>query len=57
MSQLTPEQEAELRPYEPYDRGPVRHEPRFRILRKLATPFIALGLLLWKAKFVFVAIF
>ncbi|HEY7708275.1 MAG TPA: site-2 protease family protein [Gaiellaceae bacterium] len=57
MSQLTPEQEAELRPYEPYDSGPVRHEPRFRILRKLATPFIALGLLLWKAKFVLVAIF
>ena len=57
MSQLSPEQEAELRPYDPYDRGPVRHEPRFRILRKLATPFIALGVLLWKAKFVFVAIF
>ncbi len=57
MSQLTPEQEAELRPYDPYDRGPVRHEPRFRILRKLATPFVALGLLVWKAKFVFVAIF
>ena len=57
MSQLTPEQEAELRPYDPYDRGPVRHEPRFRILRKLMTPFIALGLLVWKAKFIFVAIF
>ncbi len=57
MSQLTPEQEAELRPYDPYDRGPVRHEPRFRILRKLATPFIALGLLFWKAKFILVAIF
>lgn len=57
MSQLTPEQEAELRPYEPYDPGPVRPEPRFPLLRKLATPFIALGLLLWKAKFVFAAIF
>ncbi len=57
MSQLTPEQEAELRPYDPYDRGPIRHEPRFRILRKLATPFIALAFLIWKAKFIFVAIF
>ena len=57
MSQLTPEHEAELQPYDPYDRGPVRHEPRFRILRKLATPFIALGVLLWKAKFLFAAIF
>ena len=57
MSQLSPEQEAELRPYEPYDSGPVRHEPRFRILRKLAAPFIALGLLVWRAKFIFVAIF
>jgi Zn-dependent protease len=57
MSQLTPEQEAELRPYDPYDRGPIRHEPRFRILRKLATPLIALGLLFWKAKFILVAIF
>lgn len=57
MSQLTPEQEAELRPYEPYDPGPVRPEPRFPLLRKLATPFVALGLLLWKAKFVFAAIF
>ena len=57
MSQLTPEHEAELQPYDPYDRGPIRHEPRFRILRKLATPFIALGLLFWKAKFILVAIF
>jgi Zn-dependent protease len=57
VSQLTPEQEAELQPYDPYDRGPIRHEPRFRILRKLAAPFIALGLLAWKAKFIFVAIF
>ena len=57
MSQLTPEQEAELQPYGPYDRGPIRHEPRFRILRRLATPVIALGLLFWKAKFILVAIF
>jgi Zn-dependent protease len=57
VSQLTPEHEAELQPYDPYDRGPIRHEPRFRILRKLAAPFIALALLIWKAKFIFVAIF
>jgi Zn-dependent protease len=57
VSQLSPEQEAELQPYEPYDSGPVRHEPRFPFLRKLATPFIALALLLWKAKFIFVALF
>jgi Zn-dependent protease len=57
VSQLSPDQEAELRPYEPYDSGPVRHEPRFPLLRKLAAPFIALALLLWKAKFIFVAIF
>jgi Zn-dependent protease len=57
VSQLTPEHEAELQPYDPYDRGPIRHEPRFRFLRKLAAPFIALGLLVWKAKFIFVAIF
>lgn len=57
MSQLTPEKEAELEPYEPYDRGPVKDEPRFPILRKLAAPFVALGLLLWKAKFALGAIF
>jgi Zn-dependent protease len=57
VSQLTPEKEAELGPYEPNDRGPVKDEPRFPILRKLAAPFVALGLLLWKAKFALGAIF
>jgi Zn-dependent protease len=70
VSQLTPEPEsrerhdeltykldARYQPYEPTDWGPVKHEPRFPILRKLAAPFIALGLLLWKFKFVLAAIF
>ncbi|MGH3082576.1 MAG: site-2 protease family protein [Gaiellaceae bacterium] len=70
MSQLTPEPEsrerhdeltyeldARYQPYEPTDWGPVKPEPRFPILRKLAAPFIALGLLLWKFKFVLAAIF
>jgi Zn-dependent protease len=70
VSQLTPEHESRdrareldyeveprYRPYEPTDWGPVKHEPRFRILRKLAAPFIFLGLMLWKFKFVLAAIF
>jgi Zn-dependent protease len=70
VSQLTPEPksrersdelsyelDARYQPYEPPDWGPVKHEPRFPILRKLAAPFIALGLLLWKFKFVLAAIF
>jgi Zn-dependent protease len=70
VSQVTPEPEsrertdelsyeldARYQPYEPTDWGPVKHEPRFPILRKLAAPFIALGLLLWKFKFVLAAIF
>jgi Zn-dependent protease len=70
VSQLTPEPEsrertdelsyeldARYQPYEPTDWGPVKPEPRFPILRKLAAPFIALGLLLWKFKFVLAAIF
>jgi Zn-dependent protease len=70
VSQLTPEPEsrertdelsyeldARYQPYEPTDWGPVKHEPRFPILRKLAAPLIALGLLLWKFKFVLAAIF
>jgi Zn-dependent protease len=70
VSQLRPEQESrdrrddlgydpdfQYRPYEPTEWGPVKHEPRFRILRKLAAPFIFLGLLLWKFKFVLAAIF
>src|SRR5918994_4106030 len=70
VSHLTPEPERReardelpyeldprYQPYEPSDWGPVKHEPRFRILRKLAAPFIFLGVLLWKFKFVFAAIF
>jgi Zn-dependent protease len=60
VSQLTPEERREDFPYEPYepsDWGPVQHEPRFRILRKLAAPFVALGLLVWKLKFLVLAIF
>jgi Zn-dependent protease len=70
VSQLTPEPEsrerhdelfyeldARYQPYEPTDWGPVKPEPRFPILRKLAAPFIALGVLLWKFKFVLAAIF
>jgi Zn-dependent protease len=73
VSQLRPEHESrerrdelgyepELRyePYEPPDwaePSPIRHEPRFRILRKLAAPFIFLGVMLWKFKFVLAAIF
>jgi Zn-dependent protease len=70
VSQLRPEQESRerpeelgyeldsaYRPYEPTDWGPVKHEPRFPILRKLAAPFIFLGVMLWKFKFVFAAIF
>jgi Zn-dependent protease len=73
VSQLRPEHESrerrdelgyepELRyePYEPPDwaePSPIRHEPRFRLLRKLAAPFIFLGVMLWKFKFVLAAIF
>jgi Zn-dependent protease len=70
VSQLTPEPGSRERredlpyeldyryePYEAPDWSPVKREPRFRILRKLAAPFIFLGLLLWKAKFIVVAIF
>jgi Zn-dependent protease len=55
--ELTYELDARYQPYEPTDWGPVKPEPRFPILRKLAAPFIALGLLLWKFKFVLAAIF
>ena len=38
--------------------SPIKHPLTFRdLLRKLATPFIALGLLFWKLKFLFAAIF
>jgi Zn-dependent protease len=70
VSQLTPEPEsrerhdelsyeldARYQPYEPTDWGPIKPEPRFPILRKLAAPFIALGVLFWKFKFVLAAIF
>jgi Zn-dependent protease len=70
VSQLTPEPEsrerhdelfyeldARYQPHEPTDWGPVKPEPRFPILRQLAAPFIALGVLLWKFKFVLAAIF
>jgi Zn-dependent protease len=69
VSQLTPEPESRPRaelgyepdpryqPYEPSDWGPVKHEPRFRILRRLAAPFVFVGLLLWKFKFVLAAVF
>ena len=64
MSQLTPEERRDEAPYEleyqPYgagDWGPIKHEPRFPILRKLAAPFVALGVLVWKLKFLAAAIF
>ena len=49
VSELTPEERAklaELAYYEPPE--PVRHEPRFPFLRRLAGPFIALGALVLK---------
>jgi Zn-dependent protease len=59
VTELTPEERArlaELAYYEPPE--PVRHEPRFRLLRKLFAPLLALGALalkfggvLLKAKF------
>jgi Zn-dependent protease len=61
VTELTPEERArlaELAYYEPPQ--PVRHEPRFPMLRKAAGPFVALGALLakfggllFKAKFFF----
>ncbi len=55
MSQITPEHEA--REFPPYELGPVRPEPRFRLLRKLAAPLIVVGAFLAKFKFVLFAIF
>jgi Zn-dependent protease len=58
VTQLTPEERAELAYYAGYEPPePVKHEPRFRILRKLAAPFILLGVLLAKFKFVIFALF
>jgi Zn-dependent protease len=69
VSQLTPEPESRERrddpyeldpryePYGPSDWGPVKHEPRFRILRKLVAPFVFVGVMFWKFKFVLAAVF
>jgi Zn-dependent protease len=58
VSQLTPEERGELAYYAGYEPPePVRHEPRFRFLRKLAAPFVLVGALLLKFKFIFFAIF
>jgi Zn-dependent protease len=49
VTELTPEERARLAEvtyYEPPE--PVRHEPRFRFLRKLFAPFLALGALVLK---------
>jgi Zn-dependent protease len=49
VSELTPEERARLAELAYYEApGPVRNEPRFPFLRKLAAPFIALGALLAK---------
>jgi Zn-dependent protease len=65
VSQLTPEERTELTPEERaaleyYGYGepqPIKHEPRFPLLRKLAAPFLVLGALLAKFKFLFFALF
>jgi Zn-dependent protease len=58
VSQLTPEERGELAYYAGYEPPePIRHEPRFRILRKLAAPFVLVGALFLKFKFIFLAIF
>jgi Zn-dependent protease len=64
MSQLTPEEQAQLTPeqrealihYGYVEPQPVRHEPRFRILRKLWVPVALLIGLLAKFKAVFFAV-
>jgi Zn-dependent protease len=60
VSEVTREP-AQYEPYEPYDPyghpGPVRREPRFRLLRKLAAPLIVLGAFLAKFKYILFAIF
>jgi Zn-dependent protease len=51
VSELTPEERARLAELAYYDYEapePVRHEPRFPFLRKLAAPFIAIGVFLAK---------
>jgi Zn-dependent protease len=59
VSQITPESAPRepYGPYEPYQPGPVRPEPRFRLLRKLAAPLIVLGAFLLKFKYILFAIF
>jgi Zn-dependent protease len=64
MSQLTPEEQAQLTPeqrealvhYGYVEPEPVRHEPRFRFLRKLWVPIALLIGLLAKFKAVFFAV-
>ena len=64
MSQLTPEERAQLTPeqreslvhYGYQEPEPVRHEPRFRLLRKLWVPIALLIGLLAKFKAVFFAV-
>jgi Zn-dependent protease len=59
VSQITPESAPRepYEPYEPYHPGPIRREPRFRLLRKLAAPLIVLGAFFAKFKFILLAIF
>jgi Zn-dependent protease len=59
VSQITPESAPRepYEPYDPYELGPVRPEPRFRLLRKLAAPLVVVGALLAKFKFILFAIF
>jgi Zn-dependent protease len=56
VSQVTREP-PQYEPYEPHEPGPVQHEPRFRLLRKLAAPLILLVALFGKFKYVLLAIF
>ena len=56
MTQYDPYAPREPEPQVGY--SPIKHPLTFRdMLRKLAAPFIALGILFWKLKFVFAAIF
>ena len=59
MSQITPESAPRdpYEPYEPYHQGPIRPEPRFPLLRKLAAPLLILGAFLAKFKYILFAIF
>ena len=59
MSQITPESAPRepYDPYEPYEPAPIRREPRFRLLRKLAAPLILIGAFLAKFKYILFAIF